>query len=55
MSTSTLQQQPIAFKDAPLEPLKNVEAPKRRDCTAIFHYVDRKITREQLNADKEFG
>lgn len=55
MATSTLQQQPIAFKDAPVEPLTKIDAPKRRDCKAILHYVDPAVTVEALNADKEFG
>jgi hypothetical protein len=55
MATSTLQQQPIAFKDAPVEPLVKTDALKRRDLKTILHYVDSSVTVEQLNADKEFG
>ena len=55
MATSTLQQQPIAFNDAPVEPLKGKETTKRRDVSAVLHYVDPSVTVEDLNADKDFG
>lgn len=55
MATSTLPQQPIALNDTPVEPLATNGAPKRRDCSAVFHYVDNKVTEEELNRDPEYG
>lgn len=55
MATSTLQQQPITFSDAPIEPLEAKETLKRRDVSGVLHYVDPSVDEETLNADKEFG
>ncbi|TID17725.1 hypothetical protein E6O75_ATG10370 [Venturia nashicola] len=55
MATTTLSQQPISLNDTPVEPLSSNGALKPRDVEAVFYYIKKNATAEELAGDKSLG